>query len=181
MRLSGFLFSTVSGLEKFTDRILCALGALVFSQAPEFMQQYLQRLGGRLDEALRHLDEVRSIALQSGIAISSEGKPLDAGSAGVAKLLQLANDRANLLQAAESSLRNASILTRPFVFIKNCDWETAKATLHVYKPAVPTTLEGLSYALVGMAVALGLYYFTLRPLVIQWYTAWRLRKAPPVL
>jgi hypothetical protein len=181
MRLSGLLFSVASGLEKFIDRILCACGALVFSQAPEFMQQYLQRLGGRLDEALRHLDEVRSVALQSGVSISTEGKALDAGSAGVAQLLRLSSERFDSLQAAESSLRNASIFTRPFVFLKNCDWETARSTLNVYKPAVPTTIEGLSYALLGMAVALGFYYFTIRPLIIRWYTHWRLRHAPPVI
>ena len=31
--------------EKLLDRALCVAGAVIFSQAPEFMQQYLQRLG----------------------------------------------------------------------------------------------------------------------------------------
>ena len=30
--------------DSLIDRILCVLGAVLFSQGPEFMQQYLQRL-----------------------------------------------------------------------------------------------------------------------------------------
>src|SRR6185436_1727460 len=48
------------------DRVLCVLGAVLFSQGPEFMQQYLQRLGGHLQEAQRQLDLFREAATRSG-------------------------------------------------------------------------------------------------------------------
>ncbi len=181
MRLPSFFYSASAGVEKLIDRLLCACGALLFSQAPEFMQQYLQRLGGRLDEALRHLDEVRSVALQSGIAMDSDAQALDKGSQGVASLLRLSLQRVENLQSAEISLRTASIMTRPFVFVSHLDWDTAHGVCSVYKPAIPTTLEGLIYAIVGMIFMLGLYYFTLRPALVKLYTRWRLSKEPPIL
>ena len=52
--------------EKLIDRILCVAGAVLFSQAPEYMQQYLQRLGGHLAEARRQLAQFEEIARQAG-------------------------------------------------------------------------------------------------------------------
>src|SRR6266540_5882140 len=53
----------------FIDRLLCVLGTIAFSQIPEFMQQYLQRLGGHLDEARRQLAQFREVAAQSGLTL----------------------------------------------------------------------------------------------------------------
>ena len=55
--------------ETLLDRVLCVLGAVGVSQAPEFFQQYLQRLGGHLDEARRQLASFEAVAKQSGITL----------------------------------------------------------------------------------------------------------------
>src|ERR1035437_1722684 len=51
------------------DRALCVIGTIAFSQIPEFMQQYLQRLGGHLDEARRQLQRFQQTATQSGLSL----------------------------------------------------------------------------------------------------------------
>ena len=178
MRFPTF-FSISSGLEKLLDRILCALGAVLFSQAPEFMQQYLQRLGGRLDEANRQLNEIRSVALRSGISLEEDSAHVNHKD--ILELLEHATQRVSFLSHAELVLKEASLLTRPFVFLTHIDWAIFQSTLSVYKPAVPTTLEGLVYALLGMGVFLALYYLTLRPLLVRIYMQWRMRNAPPII
>lgn len=148
------------------DRILCVIGTIVFSQAPEFMQQYLQRLGGHLDEARRHLAQFQRVAEQSGLSLdrlitqtSSNADPAVAKLGGV---MQTAVARVDELAAAQAAIQHASLWERPFVFFRHVDTSIAQATWEIYQPAVPTTVEGLVYALIGMFVLLGLYHLALR-------------------
>lgn len=152
--------------EGLLDRVLCLLGAVGFCQLPEFMQQYLQRLGGHLDEARRQLAQFEAVAAQSQLALPqfidrTAANPDDA----VARLggvMQAALDRVTELSAAESALRHASLWEKPFVFFAHLDRSIASATLDVYKPAVPTTAEGLVYAAAGMIAILCVYHGCIR-------------------
>ncbi|QYM80827.1 DUF2937 family protein [Horticoccus luteus] len=143
---------------KFLDRAACVAGALVFSQAPEFMQQYLQRLGGHLDEARRQLQQFQAVATQSGLTldelIAKTSGNADAAVARLGGVMHAAAERADSLYSAETALRTASLWERPFVFLRHLDPGIARATWSVFKPAVPTTMEGLVYAAIGVAVAL---------------------------
>lgn len=148
--------------EGLLDRALCVFGAVLFSQAPEFMQQYLQRLGGHLDEARRQLQQFQNAATSSGISLdelihrtTTNAEPAVAKLGGV---MTGTVERVDTLAAAQAALLDASLWTRPFVFLQHLDLAIARATWSVYQPAVPTTLEGLVYALLGMLVLLGLYY-----------------------
>jgi hypothetical protein len=71
-------------------------------------------------------------------------------------------ERVEHLTAAEAAIRDASAWTRPFVFLAHVDPAIAGATWDVYRPAVPTTLEGVVYAGFGILVLWGLYYGLLR-------------------
>jgi hypothetical protein len=51
---------------------------------------------------------------------------------------------------------------KPLVFFRHLDRSIANATLEVYRPAVPTTTEGLLYALAGMLVILCVYHGCIR-------------------
>jgi hypothetical protein len=168
----GFL-SIFDGL---LDRILCVLGAVLFSQGPEFMQQYLQRLGGHLDEARHQLGVFQDTATQSGLSIDQFIRQTAANTdPAVAKLggvMTNTADRVSSLQSAHDALLHSTLWERPFVFVRHLDFQIARATGTVFKPAVPTTLEGLTYALTGMLVVLALYHFVLKRLL-------RLLKAPP--
>lgn len=148
--------------EGLLDRILCVFGAVLFSQAPEFMQQYLQRLGGHLDEARRQLLQFENAAKSSGLSLDELiHRTTTNAEPAVAKLGGVMTDtvaRVDTLAAAQSALLDASLWTRPFVFLQHLDLAIARATWSVFKPAVPTTIEGVVYALLGMLVLLGVYY-----------------------
>ena len=168
--------------ETLLDRVLCVAGAVGLSQAPEFFQQYLQRLGGHLDEARQHLARYEAVAKESGITLQQLIDTTRAQAAEpVAKLggvIAETQTRVTELTAAETALREASLWERPFVFFSHMDAGIAARTWEVFKPAVPVTAEGFVYAGVGMLVALGLYQ-----LLVAWPARVAIRrwKKPPVV
>src|SRR5438445_4049578 len=118
--------------ESLLDRILCVTGAVIFSQAPEFMQQYLQRLGGHLAEARRQLDHFGLVARSAGrstqeLAAQYAANP-DPTVVGMGRLIGESETRAATLATAEAAIREASALERPFVFLRHLDLEIARAT-----------------------------------------------------
>lgn len=148
------------------DRVFCVVGALLFSQLPEFIQQYLQRLGGHLDEARRVLGQFRHTAAQSGLTLDqfihqTQANPDPA----VAKLATAMTDvvaRVDALASAQTAIQNASLWERPLIFLSHIDFSIARATWGIYHPAVPTTFEGVIYALLGVFIALGVYHLGVR-------------------
>ena len=153
---------TLRVFDGLIDRVLCVLGAVLFSQGPEFMQQYLQRLGGHLQEAQRQLSLFREAATRSGRTleqfIAQTHTNPDAGVVQLGAVMNDAVERTASLQAAHDALASSSLWMRPVVFLEHLDTGIAQATWSAYKPAVPTTLEGLMYAAVGMMVFLLLYH-----------------------
>lgn len=170
--------------EKLLDRALCVGGAVIFSQAPEFMQQYLQRLGGHLDEARRQLEQFKKVAAQSGISleqfIAQTNANPDVAVAKLGGVMSEAGVRVEHLETAQVAIAGASPLGRPFAFLRHVDAEIANATWSFYKPAVPTTVEGLLYALLGMAVLLGIYYGLIKGPCSHFIGKWRARNATQV-
>lgn len=144
------------------DRMLCVAGAVLFSQIPEFIQQYVQRLGGHLDEARRQLGHFSEIASQAGLTLAglvtrSEGSS-EPTVVQLGHLVRETESRVDALSAAEAGIRNASLFGRPLVFLRHLDLSIARATWAVFKPAVPTTAEGLTYAAAGVLLMLALYH-----------------------
>ncbi|HKB57195.1 MAG TPA: DUF2937 family protein [Lacunisphaera sp.] len=152
--------------DSLIDRILCVLGAVLFSQGPEFMQQYLQRLGGHLDEARRQLAAFQDTATNTGVTldqfIHQTGANPDPGVARLGGVMTDTVERVSALQSAHDALMHSSLWARPFVFLRHLDLEITRATGAIYKPAVPTTLEGLVYALAGMLAFLALHHLVLK-------------------
>jgi hypothetical protein len=169
--------------EGLLDRVLCLLGAVAFCQLPEFIQQYLQRLGGRLDEARLQLSKFEEIAHQSNLTlpqfIARTSANADTAVAKLGGVMQDALDRVASLSRAMDAIQHASLWNKPFVFFSHLDPSIANATLDIYKPAVPTTLEGLLYALAGMIVILGVYHGGVRYPITKAARARAARKAGP--
>ncbi len=163
--------SITDGAERILDRVLCAVGAIGFSQFPEFIQQYLQRLEGHLDEARLAVDRFKDAAAQSGMTldqlIAGASQNPDPSIGKLGEVVRLASVRVSDLASADAALRQASLWTRPFVFLRHVDWSIARATLSIYRPAVPTTAEGLLYALAGMVSVLVLYHVFIRGPIIR--------------
>ena len=171
--------------EGLLDRVLCVLGAVVFCQLPEFIQQYLQRLGGRLDEARRQLAEFEAVAAQSKLTLAQfierTSTNADTAVANLGGVMQGAIERVNELAGAETAIRNASLWEKPFVFFAHFDRAIAGATLEIYRPAVPTTAEGAIYAIAGIVTFLGIYHGCIRFPVTAAVKARAARRAvPPV-
>lgn len=148
------------------DRALCVIGTVIFSQVPEFMQQYLQRLGGHLDEARRQLLQFQQAAAQSGLTldrlINQTSTNADPAVAKLGGVMTEAITRVETLEAAQAAMQQASLWSRPFVFLRHSDSDIVHATWAIFKPAVPTTVEGLVYALCGMLVLLSIYHLGIK-------------------
>ena len=132
-------------------------GGLGLSQFPEFSQQYLQRLGGTVDELTRVVDDFDADAREAGLT-REEALAEFTGSALMANRHETwvrTFNRHERLSEALQMLRNAGPFTRLNNAWSFTDAEIAEATWADYKPAVPATVEGVSFAVVG-AVAGGL-------------------------
>jgi hypothetical protein len=152
--------------EGFADRLVCVLGAIFAAQAPEFFQQYLQRLGGHLAEINRQLAAFEAAAKAAGKPwaqfIADTAANPDPGLAKLGATMADTAARADSLTAAHAALLDATVWTRPWAFVAHLDISIARATAAVFKPAVPTTVEGAVYAAVGVGVAFGLWHFLVR-------------------
>jgi hypothetical protein len=82
----------------------------------------------------------------------------DASVARLGSVLLETRARVDSLAGAEAALRGASAWTRPFVFLRDFDPQIARGTWAAFRPAVPTTAEGLCYAAAGMVAALAAYH-----------------------
>jgi len=178
--LPRIIQSASAGVERLLDRVLCVLGAVLFSQLPEFMQQYLQRLGGALEEARTQLQHFKEAASKSGMSldqlISNAGQNPDPAMGRMGAVVRSLVARVDELAAAEAALRHASAWSRPFVFAAHLYPGMARATLERFKPAVPTTAEGLLYAVAGMIVVLAAYHLGVREPIAR---RLRRRTVPP--
>lgn len=171
MALPPIIRSLADGSERLLDRVLCVVGAVLFSQLPEFMQQYLQRLEGHLDEARLAVSRFADAAAKSGMSldqlVAGASTNPDPSMGRLGGVIRGAVARVGDLAAADDALRHASVWTRPFVFIAHVDAGIARATLAIYKPAVPTTAEGLLYAGLGMVLVLALYHLAVRGPIVR--------------
>lgn len=173
--------AALASSEKIFDRILCVAGAVLFSQAPEFMQQYLQRLGGHLAEAQRRLADYERVAVETSQSldqlIATSKASSEAALAKLGTVMETAGARVAELTAAESAIREASPFTRPVEFLQHMDSAIVRDTWTIYQPAVPTTLEGVLYAGVGLVLLLALYHGLIRQPVARVYHRRQTRKA----
>jgi hypothetical protein len=143
-------------VRRLADGIGAVAGAAALSQAPEFFQQYLQRLGGRLDQAEIARDRIVAAANAHALAVRDYVAHLAANADPVVRS-EGANAAATLadaerLRAAHDALAGAGPLLRPFVFLRDLDPELARATLDRFVPAVPLSAEAALYAAVGLVL-----------------------------
>ena len=145
-------------IARLVNGLAALFGAGAFAQFPAFYQQYLQRLGGRLDQTRDDLQRLLADAQTLGRSIEAYIQELQsagtaaAGHAARRELERLG--RADDFETAYGALQQATPLERPFVFAKYMDPAIAQDTLSSFEPAVPATAEGLCYALAGAVTAM---------------------------
>ncbi len=157
-RETGSPFDMISGI---LDRIFSVIGALLLAQFPQYYSQYIQRLSGHVQEAKITLQRYIQAAQSLGLTlqeyvdhhlVSQEEIYTSSGEV----ILQIV-DRFYLLENSLQVLNNATPLNRWFIFIRQVDWEIAKHTWQGFTPGVPTTPEGIIYALMGLFLGWGIF------------------------
>ncbi len=148
-------------LLRFVDRLIAAglsvAAALSASQFQAFVQHYLQRLGG-------HLDEARLAAQR----LSSSAAYMAADPSTREGLSVLVRSRVEDLEAAMAALREASPLARPFAFLRHVDPGIASAAFREFEPSVPLDVVSLAYVAAAALAAPALYQLLKLPLAVAW-------------
>lgn len=142
-----------------TKVLAIAVGLLTgatLSQGPEFVQQYSQRLGGRVDELRGFVERFDRDAAASGMdRVRALSEYQTQGSEFVTARGHDAADtilRFERYDAHRQELLNARPFERLFVFARGADNDVVAATAQDFQPAVPVTLEGLGHAGAGFAI-----------------------------
>jgi hypothetical protein len=130
-----------------------AVGA---SQAPEFAQQYNQRLGGAVDELHAIVQSFDQDARRNGLSREGGLQRMETAQdrfvaeRGEAQRQTIA--RFERLQAQKSAMDAPDVWTRVMAMIGNYDAEIGRRAMGDFRPAVPLTAEGLFFGLVGLLV-----------------------------
>jgi len=137
------IFAIVAGLA----------GGTVFSQAPEFAQQYRQRIGGAIDElrvivedfnaqaAEHHLDRQQAL---NAYAQSSDDFLRDRGVS-----MRSTITRYETLLSQQLHLGTAAPVAKPFVLLGNADDVVFANTWRDFVPGVPVSFAGLVWGAIG--------------------------------
>lgn len=147
--------------EGLLDRILAAIGALVFVQFPMFYAQYLQRLGGHLDEAERIVTKYTEAAVANRLTLTeyinvhlqSENNVF----VSTGRVISDAVLRWQRLNEAYHALRDAAPPARLLVFLRWMEPGIVRQTWTDFTPGVPTTVEAAVYAAIGVLIVWAVY------------------------
>lgn len=150
-------------------------GALAFSQAPEFSQQYRQRLGGALDELARVVVDFDADAAKNGLTreealaayqTSDQQFLRDRGvrMAGTISRMELLSSQARWYETLPP-------LVRPVALARGYDEALMTGMWRDYKPGVPLTTDGAVWAGAGFLAAAGLFGLLTMP-----FARWKRRR-----
>jgi hypothetical protein len=129
------------------------IGALTFSQAPEFAQQYQQRLGGALDElriivadfdrdaTLAGIDRPQALAIYDG---ASEPFLRNRGQS-----MRRTLTRFETIGRQSADMARTSPFAKPFALLRNADDMILTNAWRDFQPGVPVTPAGLLWAATG--------------------------------
>jgi hypothetical protein len=134
-------------------------GALAFSQAPEFAQQYQQRLGGALDELRIVVADFDRDAGNAGLDRAQALAVYDAADAAFLRSrgqsMRRTLARHDVLTRQSAAMAEASSVLKPFVLFRDADGMILANAWRDFRPAVPVTLAGILWALTGAASGAG--------------------------
>lgn len=140
------------------DLVLRVAGAVLsgflFSQSAEFTQQYLQRLGGAADALRAVVQRFDASAATAGL---SRGEAVDRLKGGTDDFVarQGSDAAATIARYEDVSRRYRDLvgtapLFRPFLAASDPDREIVSGVADDYRPALPTTTDGLALTLLGL-------------------------------
>lgn len=135
-------------------------GAAGVSQFPEYSQQYVQRLGGAVDELSRFMTDFDADA--AGLDLSREAALVDLATGGEmgqarAETMVRTIERHDRLAHDLEQMQGLGPFSRAKYAARFTDGELAGRVWENYKPAMPVTFEGISFAVVGFLGGLMLF------------------------
>ena len=135
------------------------MGAVAASQLPEFLQQYRQRLGGAVDELTRVVTRFDADAAENNVTRDEALRKL-AQSPDDLTRRRASDAEANIhrLQSLETQKRamdDEDSIARVAYFLRYPDRDLTRATARDFRPAVPTTGEGLFSGSLGFIAGWG--------------------------
>ncbi len=126
------------------------------TQAPEFWQQYQQRLGGAIDElativsqfdseaAAQHLTEPQAVN-----RLEANSDPLAQGRG--AEMQRIVNRLARLRKSA-AAFNSTNVISKWVALAETFDPTIAQRAYEAYQPAVPTTPDGFISGVIGFVI-----------------------------
>jgi hypothetical protein len=142
-------------LDTFVAAVVVAVMAIAASQSQAFMVQYVQRLGGHLDEARAQLTNV-----QTGLRYKLMSDTVRGELETEAKL------RVGDLQAAYDSIAHANVFAKPVALVRHADPTMIEGTWRDFVPALPMNSESVAYVIIGMVIGFLLYELVKLPLLL---------------
>jgi hypothetical protein len=132
--------------------------AALFGQAPEFAQQYSQRLGGAIDELdrlVRHFDEdSRRSGYDRPGALALMGRNEEQLVRDQATRMSETIDRLANLRAQQSAMNRGGSFTRVAAFATAYDQDIATRTWRDFQFALPVSVDGMLFMSAGFIASL---------------------------
>jgi hypothetical protein len=159
-------------------------GVILLAQFPQFYNQYLQLLSGHRAELVYQVDQMQDAAKASNKSLTEWIRKFtlnaDKEIAQQGSIMQKLIERLEGFTQAEKAFSQASLFTKPFLFIRHADTDILRDTFAQFKWGFNFTIETLAYALIGFL--LGLLVFQLLRSFFLFLGASLLgrRKAPPI-
>ena len=145
---------------KFACGIVCGCA---LSQFPEYSQQYVQRMGGALDELNLVVSDFDTSAKSAGYTRDQALEAMTGSTFLDARQTDMKTTftRFDMLTQDYTRLQNAGAFGRLSYVARMRDSDISKGTLADFKPALPLSVEGAGF--VGIGFLLG--YMTLAGLM----------------
>lgn len=144
------------------------MGAAASSQFPEYSQQYTQRLGGAVDALAEVVADFDASAATVGLSREAALGQMT-GTAFLERRridMETTFARHARLQGDLVAIQNAGPFMRAYHASRLTDGQIAQAAFAAYKPAVPLTFAGLTFAGAGFVAGAGVLNLLLR--LVTW-------------
>jgi hypothetical protein len=146
---------------------LSLLGAALATQAPEFAQQYRQRLGGAIDELRGMVAQFDAEASRQGLDRAGGVRRLQENTDPLAQqrglAMRSAADRLERLEAQRQRMESAGPVGRVAALAADPDPQVARNAYQAFEPAIPTTGEGVILGFLGFLASFGVIELLLWP------------------
>jgi len=133
-------------LDSFLGGTVIAVSGVAASQAQAFMIQYVQRLGGHLDEAKAQLNSVQH-GLRYQLMSETVRKELE----------NEARNRVADLQNAYTAITEANVFTKPFALLRHAESTMLNGTWRDFVPALSASTDSIVYIVMAMILGFVVY------------------------